>query len=146
MRGFILMTAFFSSTNRKSKAQGEHQSRRPSRQLTFMLNVADDHKSSGANVPFPLISDPIQGLADPRRTPKGEWGGGINKRDNVTAALRCHDGRRPGAAMIKAVNRSHKLAPALGSDDESPLPGTQRPASRPPVPADLPPRPPLTPA
>lgn len=54
-----------------------------------MLDVADDHKSSGANVPFtthsPLISDPIQ---------PGEGGVAINKRGNVTAALRCHGGRR----------------------------------------------------
>lgn len=41
-----------------------------------MLSVADDHKSSGANVPFtarpPLISDPIPGW----RTLSGRPGGG----------------------------------------------------------------------
>lgn len=58
------------------------------------LNVGEDHKSSGANVPFtarpPLISDPIQGR------PLGERprGAAINKRDEVTAALRSHGGRR----------------------------------------------------
>lgn len=76
-----------------------------------MLNV-DDHKSSAANVPFtaclPLISDPRPGLADPRQRPGGGTAA-INKRDNVTAALRCHGGRgvfsqAERAAMIKAAN------------------------------------------
>lgn len=53
-----------------------------------MLNVADDHKNNG---PFTARS-----LVTPSKAggPSSDARGGINKRDNVTAALRCHGGRR----------------------------------------------------
>lgn len=80
------------------KIRGEHQSRRPSRRLTFMFNVGDDH-----NVPFTvpqLISDPTQG----RRGPLANTGG-------AAKALRCHGGCGVFSQAERGDDKGRELEP-----------------------------------
>lgn len=108
-RGRVSLTPFD-----VSKYRGEHQSRRPSRRLTFMFNVGDDHKGGGANVPFTVpqfISDPTQGWRAPGKY-RG-WRGALPRRSGVTADAACFP--RLSVVTIKGVNWSHKLPPVLRS-------------------------------
>lgn len=88
--------------------RGEHQSRRPSRRLTFMFNGGDDHKGGDANVPFTvhpqLISDPTQGWRAPGEHREG--GGGA-----AATALRCHGGCGVLSQAERGDDKGRELGP-----------------------------------